>query len=54
MCGELEFDDGRHDTLVNPTILVEVLSDSTEKHDRGTKSGFYRQIASLREIVLIA
>ena len=39
---------------VNPTVLIEVLSESTEKYDRGAKSGHYRQIAALQEIVLIS
>lgn len=54
VCGELLFDDKQEDTVTNPTVLVEVLSDSTEKYDRGVKCGHYRQIASLKEIVLIA
>ncbi len=54
VCGELQFDDQREDTLTNPTVLVEVLSESTEKYDRGVKSGHYRKIASLKEIVLIS
>ncbi|MEO8272139.1 MAG: Uma2 family endonuclease [Aureliella sp.] len=54
VCGELEFDDEHQDTIVNPTAIVEVLSDSTEKYDRGRKADHYRQIASLQEFVLIA
>ena len=54
VCGELEFDDDHHDTIVNPTVIVEVLSDSTEKYDRGRKSSHYRQVASLKELILIA
>lgn len=54
VCGELEFDDDQHDTITNPTVIVEVLSDSTEKYDRGRKADHYRQIASLKELVLIA
>lgn len=54
VCGELEFDDERQDTVVNPTVIVEVLSDSTEKYDRGRKADHYRQVASLQELVLIA
>ena len=54
ICGELEFDDNHQDTVTNPTILVEVLSDSTEKYDRGTKSTLYRQIPSLKELILIS
>ena len=52
VCGELLFDDDHRDTLLNPTLIVEVLSDSTEKYDRGKKSNHYRQIASLKELIL--
>ncbi len=54
VCGEQEFDDDHRDTLINPTVIVEVLSESTEKYDRGKKSNHYRQIESLRELVLVA
>jgi len=54
VCGELEFDDDQRDTIINPTVIVEVLSDSTEKYDRGRKSSHYRQIASLKELILIS
>ena len=45
--------DDRHAT-VNPTVLVEVLSESTERDDRGEKFAHYRQLASLREYVLVS
>lgn len=54
VCGDLQFDDERRDTVTNPTVIVEVLSDSPEKYDRGRKSSHYRQIPSVREIILIA
>ncbi len=54
VCGELEFDDDQRDTVINPTVIVEVLSDATEKYDRGRKANHYRQISSLQELVLIA
>jgi Uma2 family endonuclease len=54
ICGELEFDDERQDTVLNPTLIVEVLSDSTEAYDRGKKFGHYRQLESLREYLLVA
>ena len=54
VCGELEFGDDQHDTLLNPALLVEVLSDSTEAYDRGKKFEHYRRIPSLREYVLIS
>lgn len=54
ICGAPEFADGRKDTLVNPTLIVEVLSPSTEAYDRGKKFAQYRSIPSLREYLLIA
>jgi Uma2 family endonuclease len=54
VCGEPRFDDTRFDTLLNPTLIVEVLSPSTEAYDRRTKSDHYRSIPSLAEIVLVA
>ena len=54
VCGELQFADDQRDTLTNPTIIIEVLSESTEKYDRGRKANSYRQIASLQELVLVA
>ena len=55
-CGELEFDplDKRKTTILNPTLLVEVLSPSTEAWDRGGKLQSYIQIESLREYVLVS
>ena len=54
VCGEMQFDDDQRDTVTNPTVIVEVLSDSTEKYDRGRKSHQYRQIPSLNELILIS
>jgi Uma2 family endonuclease len=54
VCAEPQFLDGEFDTLLNPTVLIEVLSPSTEAYDRGKKFGHYRRIASLREYVLVA
>jgi Uma2 family endonuclease len=54
-CGPPEFGDARkQDVLLNPTVVVEVLSESTERYDRGTKFEHYRRIESLREYVLVA
>jgi Uma2 family endonuclease len=53
ICGPLQFAQGTKDTVVNPTVLVEVLSESTEAYDRGRKFEHYRQIPSLREYLLI-
>lgn len=54
VCGEAEFEDANVDTLVNPTVIVEVLSPTTEAWDRGGKFEQYQQMASLQEYVLIA
>jgi len=53
VCSEPEFIDGEFDTLLNPTMIVEVLSTSTEGYDRGVKSSRYRSIPSLSEYVLV-
>lgn len=53
-CAERKFEDSQVDTLLNPRVVGEVLSDSTEAYDRGTKAYYYRGLASLREFVLIA
>ena len=54
VCDEPQFEDMVMDTLLNPRTIVEVLSDSTEKYDRGTKFGHYRQLPSVQEYVLVA
>ncbi len=54
ICGDAEFDDEMNDTVLNPTLLVEVLSKSTEAYDRGKKFDHYRTIPSLREYVLVS
>ncbi len=54
VCGEPEFEDDELDTLLNPAVIVEVLSPSTEAYDRGDKFAAYRRLPSLREYVLIA
>jgi Uma2 family endonuclease len=54
LCGEPRFDDEVRDTLVNPELLIEVLSPSTESYDRGQKFEHYRQIPELQEYVLFA
>lgn len=54
LCGEKRFDDPRRDTILNPTVIVEVLSGSTQDYDRGTKFAHYREIPSLAEVLLIA
>lgn len=54
ICGPIERDPEDANTAINPTVIVEVLSDSTEAYDRGDKFAHYRQIASLRTYVLVA
>jgi Uma2 family endonuclease len=53
VCGEPEFLDAELDTLLNPTVIVEVLSPTTESYDRGAKFAHYRRLPSLKEYVLI-
>ena len=54
VCGEPEFEDEEVDTLLNPKVLVEVLSPSTADYDRGGKFTHYRRLPSLHEYVLIS
>ena len=54
VCGEPVFEDEQVDTVLNPTLIVEVLSPSTERYDRGRKLEHYRKIPSLSEYILIA
>ena len=54
LCGESHFDDDQKDTLLNPTLIIEVLSPSTEAYDRGDKFGHYRKLTSLQEYVLLS
>jgi Uma2 family endonuclease len=53
-CGEARFEDAALDTLLNPTLIIEVLSESTEKYDRGKKFAHYQRIETLQEYVLIS
>lgn len=53
VCGERHFDDEQRDTLLNPTVLFEVLSPTTEAYDRGRKFEHYARILSLRHYVLV-
>jgi Uma2 family endonuclease len=53
-CGEPKFEDEFVDTLLNPTVLIEVLSQSTERYDRIAKTSYYRTIDSLMEHLLVA
>ena len=54
VCGPPEFnEEKKFDTLLNPTLLVEVLSPSTANNDRGEKFMYYRQIPSLRQYLIL-
>ncbi|MGC1247062.1 MAG: Uma2 family endonuclease [Spirulinaceae cyanobacterium] len=53
IANNLEYAQGRRDTVVNPVAIAEVLSDSTEKYDRGEKFRMYRTIPTLKEYILI-
>lgn len=53
-CGNPEFEDNVFDTLLNPTLVVEVLSPSTEVFDRGEKFAQYQELISLREYILVS
>lgn len=54
ICGPPVFQPGTDDVITNPTILVEVLSASTEEYDRGLKWTGYQRIASLTDYLLVA
>jgi Uma2 family endonuclease len=55
VCGEPELEDDDHlDTLLNPTLIIEVLSPNTEAYDRGKKFEHYQAIPSLAEYVLVS
>ncbi len=54
VCGEVRLDDSHFDTLLNPTLIIEVLSASTADYDYGRKFKHYRELPSLREYVLIS
>ena len=54
VCGDTRFAEGIFDTLLNPTVIMEILSPSTEAYDRGRKFRNYRKLASLREYVLVS
>ena len=54
VCGQEEYLDDEFDTLLNPTVLIEVLSPDTENYDRGTKFKLYRSIPSLKNYILVS
>jgi Uma2 family endonuclease len=53
VCGEQQYTDAAVDTLLNPTVLIEILSPSTAQYDRTVKFIKYRRLPSLREYVLV-
>lgn len=54
LCGEVDTYDERRDTILNPALIVEVLSPSTEAYVRGRKAQIYRTVASLRDLLLLS
>jgi Uma2 family endonuclease len=54
ICNELQYHDDRRDIILNPDLVIEVLSPSTEAFDRGAKFEAYRTIESLKEYVLVS
>jgi Uma2 family endonuclease len=54
VCDTPQFEDDERDTLLNPTVIIEVLSSSTEAYDRGKKFQHYRTIKPVQEYVLIS
>ena len=54
VCGRLEHAPDDPDSITNPVVIVEILSDATEADDRGEKSAHYRRLASLREYLLVS
>ena len=54
LCTTPKLEDAHLDTLLNPAVIIEVLSPSTQAYDRGEKFAHYRTIESLREYILIA
>ena len=53
VCGKPQFEDRSLDTLLNPTVVIEVLSESTAAYDRGSKAEHYRTLATLNDYLLI-
>jgi len=54
VCGPVDVEDKHADVLLNPTLIIEVLSPGTERYDRGKKFDFYRELDSLKEYVLVS
>jgi Uma2 family endonuclease len=54
VCGDPAFHDDAQDVLLNPTLIVEVISDTTERFDRGDKLIGYRSVASIQQVALVS
>lgn len=54
VCGERKYSDTHNDTLLNPQVICEILSDSTESYDRGQKFEWYRTVPSITDVLLIS
>ncbi len=54
ICGAPIFADDKRDSVLNPKVIVEVLSESTEGYDRGDKFAHYRRLDSLQDYVLVS
>jgi Uma2 family endonuclease len=54
VCGEALFADDQRDILLNPILIIEVMSPTTERYDRGKKFQHYRELKTLQEYILIA
>jgi len=54
VCGDEKFEDDESDILLNPKLVIEILSESTESYDRGKKFEHYRTLESLQEYVLVS
>ena len=53
VCGQPEFDQGRTDTITNPVLIVEVLSEATQAYDRAGKFELYRALETLQDYLLV-
>ncbi len=53
ICGEIKKSEDAFDTVINPTVLIEILSDATKDYDRGSKFKMYRDIPTLKDYILI-
>ena len=54
VCEQEEYEDEHNDVLLNPVVLIEILSDSTEAYDRGDKFSHYQGISSFTEYILVS